>query len=155
MCRASFGRTNELPGRPSEDTDTRRSVGSACGFSCCPALRGPAHEFVSGFAKQTRHTGASQDAFIVRGCCDPAASARYRRGIFIPGGGAHAMSIYSIHSVSIVFRGNHSIFCLNGTSLFEPHYLHNLSQRAGRFDGFVPNNIAVAVQNINKAVFKI
>ena len=68
MCRASFGRTNEHPGRLSEDTDTRRPVGSACGFSCCPALRDRAHEFVSGFAKQTRHTGASHDGFIVRGC---------------------------------------------------------------------------------------
>jgi hypothetical protein len=46
------------------------------------------------FAKQTRHTGDGHAGFIVRGCCDPAASARYRRVIFIAGGGTCAMSIY-------------------------------------------------------------
>jgi len=97
MCRASFGRTNELPGRPSEDTDNRKSVGSACGFSCCPVLRGRAHEFVYGFAKQTRHTGAGHDGFIVRGCCAPATSARYCRGIFIPGGGAVRIRLLVTH----------------------------------------------------------
>jgi hypothetical protein len=56
---------------------------------------------MSSFTASPNRPGTPEPAttgFIVRGCCDSASSARYRRGIFVAGGGVHAMSIYSTNN---------------------------------------------------------